>query len=65
MFQHSCYRGSKMRRERENAERIFERDIAKNVPNKGKETVEKTQKIPYQISPRKNMLRQTNKTHEN
>ena len=61
MHQHSHYRGPRRRRER-GLEKIFEELIAENFPNMGKEIVnqvQKAQRVPGRINPRRNTLRQT------
>ena len=56
MHQHSHYRGPRRRREREKAPgKIFEKIIAKNFPNMGKEIVnqvQKVQRVPGRINPK-------------
>ena len=52
--------GPRRRRERERTEKIFEEIIVKNFPNMGKEIatqVQKAQRVPGSISPRRNTPR--------
>ena len=60
MHQHSNYRGSKRRREKERDEKIFEEIIVENIPNMGKKIVnqvQEAQRVPYRINPRGSMPR--------
>ena len=62
MHQYSYYRGPRRKRERERPEKIFEEIITENFPNMGKETVtqvQKVQRVPGRINPRRNTPRQT------
>ena len=60
MHQHFHYKGSqKEKREEKGPEKIFE-EITENFPNVGKETftqVQKMQRIPCGINPRRNTAR--------
>ena len=54
------YRGPRKRREKERDEKIFEEIIVENLPNMGKETVnrvQEAQRVPQRINPRRNMPR--------
>ena len=60
MHQHSNYRGSRKKREREGTEKIFEEIIAENLTNMRKEIVtqvQEVQRVPYRINPRRNTPR--------
>ena len=60
MHQHSHYRGSRRRREREGPEKIFEEIIVENFPNVGEEIatqVQEAQRVPGSLKPRKNTPR--------
>ena len=57
--QHLNYRGSRRRREK-GSEKIFEEIIVENFLNMGKEIVnqvQKAQRVPYRINPRRNTPR--------
>ena len=59
MQQHSHYRGPRRRRDK-GSEKIFEDIIVENIPNMGKEIatqVQKVQRVPYRINPRRNTPR--------
>ena len=59
MHQHSNYRGSRRRREKE-YEKIFEKIIVENFPNMEKEIVnqvQEVQRVPYRTNPRRNTPR--------
>ena len=55
--------GMPEREEREEGtEKIFEEIITQNFPNMGKESltqIQKAQRVPYKINPRRNTLRHT------
>ena len=60
MHQHSNYRGPKGRREKEGDWENIEEIIVENFPNMGKEIVnqvQKGQRVPYRINPRRNTPR--------
>ena len=60
MHQHSKYRGAEGEYRKKGPEKIFEEIIAENFPNMGKESliqIQYTQKIPYKINQRRNILR--------
>ena len=59
MHQHSHYRDPRGRREKKISEKIFEKIIAENLPNIGKETVTKALESwsPGRINPRRNTPR--------
>ena len=61
MHQHSSYSGSRGRRKKKKGtEKILEEIIVENFSNMGKEIVnqvQKAQRVPYRINPRRNTLR--------
>ena len=60
MHQHLNYRGPRRRGEKEGYEKIFEEIIVENFPNMEKEIVnqvQKAQRVPYRISPKRNKSR--------
>ena len=60
MHKHSNYRGLKKEEKKKGTEKIFEEIIVENFPNLGKEIViqvQEAQRVPYRISPRRNMPR--------
>ena len=60
MHQHSNYRGPREEEKKKAYEKIFEEIIVENFPNMGKEIVnqvQKVQRVPYRINPRRNMPR--------
>ena len=61
MHQHSNYRVPEEEEKKKGTEKIFEVIIVENFPNMGKEIVnqiQKVQRVPYRINPRRNMPRQ-------
>ena len=59
MYYHSHYRGPRRRREK-GPEKVFEETLAENFPNMGKEIVnqvQKAQRLPGRINPRRNTPR--------
>ena len=60
MHQHSKYRGSRKRREKERIEKIFEEIIVENFPTMGKEIVNQVkeeQRVSYRINTKRNTSR--------
>ena len=60
MHQHSNYRVPEEEERKKGTEKIFEEIIVENFPNMGKEIVNQVheaKRVPYRITPRRNMPR--------
>ena len=60
MHQHLNYRGPRRRRKKKGTEKIFEKIIVENFPNRGKEIVsqvQEAQRVPYSMNARRNTPR--------